>query len=43
MDKEEQIKSIDNERVKYYNMIDKVSIVSIIVSVLYVFILFVTL
>jgi len=43
MDKEEQIKRIDNEQIKYYNMIDKLSIVSIIVSVLYIFILFVTL
>lgn len=43
MDKEEELKLIDERIERFYNMIDKVSIVSIIVSVLYVFILFVTL
>jgi len=43
MDKEEELKLIDERIERYYNMIDKVSIVSIILSVLYVFILFATL
>jgi len=43
MDRQEELILLEKRKKMFYNMIDKVSIVSIILSVLYVFVLFATL